>query len=109
MNLDTNKVGPEGGLKADHAKAMGKEPFLLPKMSLIEETVKAETSASTGVDNSTLAHMRNWMECVRSRKTPNADIHAAYNHSVALCMTIAALQTGKRITFDDVRQDVVIG
>jgi predicted dehydrogenase len=110
LNLDTNKVGPQGGLKADYAKAMGMEPFLLPEMSLIEEeTVKAETSASTGVDVSTLAHMRNWMECIRSRKTPNADVHAAYNHSVALCMTIAALQTGKRITFDDAKQDVVIG
>jgi predicted dehydrogenase len=109
LNLDTNKVGPQGGLKENHAKAMGKQAFLLPEMSLVEETVKAETSASTGVDDSTLAHMRNWMECIRSRKTPNADIHAAYNHSVALCMTIAALQTGKRITFDDAKQDVVIG
>jgi predicted dehydrogenase len=110
LNLDSNKVGPEGGLEERYAKAMGKAPFLLPEMSLVEkETVKAETSASTGVDNSTLAHMRNWMECVRTRKAPNADIHAAYNHSVALCMTIAALQTGKRITFDEAKQDVVIG
>jgi len=109
LNLDTNKVGPEGGLKDNHAKAMGKEAFLLPEMALVEETVKAETSANTGVDSQTLAHMRNWMECVRSRKTPNADIKAAYNHSVALCMTIAALQTGKKITFDKAKQDVVIG
>jgi len=110
LNLDTNKVGPEGGLKENHAKAMGMQPFLLPEMSLVEqETVKVETSANTGVDRETLAHMRNWMECVRSRKAPNADIRAAYNHSVALCMTIAALQTGKRITFDDAKQDVVIG
>jgi len=110
LNLDTNKVGPEGGLTRGHAAAMGKEPFLLPETSLVqEETGKTETSANTGVDDSTLAHMRNWMECVRSRKTPNADIRAAYNHSVALCMTIAALQTGKRVTFDDAKQDVVIG
>ena len=109
LNLDTNKIGPEGGLSERYAKAMGKPAFLLPETSLVEETVKAETSASTGVDSSTLLHMRNWMECVRSRKTPNADIHAAYNHSVALCMTIAALQTGKRITFDDAQQRVVVG
>ncbi|HSF25798.1 MAG TPA: Gfo/Idh/MocA family oxidoreductase [Blastocatellia bacterium] len=109
LNLDTNKVGPEGGLEEKYAKAMGKEPFRLPEMSLVKETVKAETSASTGVDEATLAHVRNWMECVRSRKSPNADIHAGYNHSVALCMTIAALQTGKRITFDEARQDVVVG
>jgi predicted dehydrogenase len=109
LNLDTNKVGPEGGLREKEAKAMGKEAFLLPSTSLTQETVKAETDANTGADNSTVAHVRNWMDCVRSRKTPNADIHAAYNHSVALCMTIAALQSGKRITFDDAKQDVVIG
>jgi hypothetical protein len=48
------------------------------------------------------------MECVRSRKKPNADIHAGYNHSVALCMTIAAMHTGKRVTFNDSKQEVVI-
>jgi hypothetical protein len=53
--------------------------------------------------------MRNWMECVRSRKTPNASVDAGYSHSVALCMTIAAIQTGQRVTFDDATQDVVIG
>jgi predicted dehydrogenase len=107
LNLDTNKIGPDGGLEETYAKPMNKDPFLLPEGSLVEETVKAETAANTGVDAATLAHMRNWMECVRSRKTPNADIHAAYNHSVALCMTIAALQTGKRVTFDEAKQDVV--
>ncbi|HOG28206.1 MAG TPA: hypothetical protein PLT35_02925, partial [Vicinamibacterales bacterium] len=57
----------------------------------------------------TTANMRNWMECVRSRKTPNADIEAGYSHSVALCMTIAAVQTGQRIGFDDAKQGVVVG
>ena len=110
LNLDTNKINSAGGLEAGSARAMGKEPFLLPEMSLVEgDAPRAETSANTGVDQSTLLHMRNWMECVRSRRQPNADIHAAYNHSVALCMTIAALQTGRRVAFDDARQDVVIG
>ena len=108
LNLEKNKIGPEGGLTAKYAKEMGMQPFLLPEVSL-KEVEQAETGANTGADNSTTAHMRNWMECVRSRKAPNADIHAAYNHSVALCMTIAALHTGKRITFDDQKQDVVIG
>jgi len=53
--------------------------------------------------------MRNWLECVRSRKSPVADIEAGYNHSVALCMTIAALHSGKRAAFDDAKQEVVIG
>lgn len=63
----------------------------------------------TGADEATVENVRNWMECVQDRKRPNADIEAGYNHSVALCMTIAAMQTGQRITFDDAKQEVVIG
>jgi predicted dehydrogenase len=107
LNLDTNKITPQGGLREREAAEMGMKPNLLPEMSLAEAT-KVETAADTGADSSTSAHMRNWMECVRSRKTPNADIRAGYNHSVALCMTIKALQTGKRVTFDDAKQEVVV-
>jgi predicted dehydrogenase len=64
---------------------------------------------NTGPDESTIANLRNWMECVQARKRPNSDIEAGYNHSVALCMTIAAMQTGQRVSFDDAKQEVVIG
>jgi hypothetical protein len=57
----------------------------------------------------TTANVRNWMECVRSRKTPNASIDAGYAHSIALCMNVAAIQTGKRVTFDDAKQEIVTG
>jgi predicted dehydrogenase len=112
IDLDTNKIGPAGGLEAKYAEPMKMKPFQLAEASLVDAAAgtdgsNVQTSANTGVDKSTLAHMRNWMECVRSRKTPNADIHAAYNHSVALCMTIAALQTGQRVTFDEKTRKVI--
>ncbi|HYE75659.1 MAG TPA: Gfo/Idh/MocA family oxidoreductase [Blastocatellia bacterium] len=108
LNLDTNKVSSEGGLKANYAKAMGMNANLLEPLTLSEEG-GIETSANTGSDPQTVAHVSNWMECVRNRnQKTNADIHAAYNHSVALCMTIAAMQSGKRVTFDDKKQDVVV-
>ena len=47
-----------------------------------------------------MSHMRNWMECVRSRKTPNADISAGYSHSIAVIMAITAMHSGRRIQFD---------
>ncbi len=108
LNLDTNKVGPEGGLKANHAKAIpGMKANLLEPFTLSDEG-GITTAADTGNDPQTVAHMRNWMQCVRDRnQKTNADIHAAYNHSVALCMTIAAIQTGKKVTFDGKKQDVV--
>jgi hypothetical protein len=49
------------------------------------------------------------MECVRSRKTPNAPIEAGYSHSIALCMNVAAIQTGQKVTFDDATQQVMVG
>jgi predicted dehydrogenase len=104
LNLDTGMVSAEGGLTERHAAAMNMKPNLVPEHRLVDDG----PSEGPG-DNDTTANMRNWMECVRSRKTPNAGIEAGYSHSVALCMTIAALHTGQRITFDPVRQDVVVG
>jgi predicted dehydrogenase len=109
LDLDKNRVTPDGGLKAKHAEPMGLKENLLPSLSLVEGEEKAVTAANTGSDRMTSLHVRNWMECVRSRKTPNADINAGYQHSVALCMTIAALHTGRRVTFDDAKQEIVTG
>lgn len=108
LNLDTNKITPNGGLDERHAADMGMKPNLLAEATLAEQ-VKVETAANTGTDNMTSAHMRNWMECVRSRKQPHAPVEAGYNHSVANIMTTAALRTGKRVTFDEARQEVLAG
>jgi len=109
LDLDKNQVTPGGGLREREAAAMGMKANLLPERSLVEKAAALATAADTGADSATTANMRNWMECVRSRKTPNADIEAGYSHSVALCMTIAAVQTGQRVGFDDAKQDVVVG
>jgi predicted dehydrogenase len=107
LNLDTNEITPNGGLNERMAGEMGMKPNLLPTMKLTELGGGTETAANTGADPSTTANVRNWMDSVRDRRKPNADIEAGYNHSVALCMTIAAIQTGKKVTFNDVKQDVV--
>jgi predicted dehydrogenase len=108
LDLDKQTISSEGGLTKHYADEMAMQPNLLPQMSLRETAHKIATGADTGGDPDTSANMRNWMECVRSRKTPNASIEAGYSHSVALCMTIAAIQTGRRVTFDDAKEEVVI-
>ncbi len=87
------------------------EPNLLEPMSLgAGEKVETDaTSAGAKGDPQTAANMRNWMECVRSRKTPNASIEAGYSHSIALCMNVAAIQTGTKVTFDEKTQQVMAG
>jgi predicted dehydrogenase len=106
LNLNTNKVSPTGGLSKRFADEMKMEPNLLPEMSL-SEVEKVVVSANTGGDNLTSNHIRNWMECVRSRKTPNAPVEAGYSHSIATIMTNAAAHTGAKVTFDEKTQEVM--
>jgi predicted dehydrogenase len=107
LNLITNMVSPTGGLRENHAKAMGMQPNLLPEMKLVDKTEAVVASANTGADRLTSAHMRNFMECMRSRKQPNAPVEAGYYHSIATIMTNAAARTGAKVTFDEKRQEVM--
>ena len=107
LDLKNNTISSEGGLTERRASAMGMKSFLLETQSLKGEQISTE--ANTGADNTTSRHMRNWMECVRSRKEPNAPIEAGYYHSIANIMTTASLRTGKRSTFDEKTQEVMAG
>ena len=94
LNLDTNKVTSEGGLTKRFADEMGMQPNLLEEFEL--PSIKVETGSNTGADPMTNLHMRNWMECVKSRKQPNAPVDAGYNHSIANIMCTASLRTGEK-------------
>ncbi len=108
LNLVTNKVTPKGGLTQRAAGAMKMQANQLPETSLTM-TEKVVSSANTGGDQLTSNHVRNWMECVRSRKTPNAPVEAGYSHSIATIMTNAAVHTGQKVTFDEKTQEVMAG
>jgi predicted dehydrogenase len=108
LNLNTNKVSPVGGLTKRFADEMGMQPNLLPELSLANTEVVV-ASANTGGDRLTSNHVRNWMECVRSRKQPNAPVEAGYSHSIANIMTTAAAHTGLKATFDEKTQEVMVG
>lgn len=106
LNLTTNKVSPVGGLTKRFASDMGMEANLLEEQSL-SYTEPVIASANTGGDKLTSNHVRNWMECIRSRKQPNAPVEAGYNHSIASIMTTAAARTGYKAYFDEKKQEVM--
>ncbi len=45
-------------------------------------------------------HVENWIQCLRSRETPNASIDAGYQHAVAVIMAVRASDTGRRQIYD---------
>lgn len=109
LNLNTNKISATGGLEENHAAAMNMKPNLLPEMKLTDSTEKVVAAANTGSDRLTSSHMRNFMDCVRSRRQTNAPVEAGYTHSIATIMTNAAVRTGMKVTFDEAKQEVMAG
>ncbi len=108
LDLDTNKITSEGGLKERYAKEMGMKANLLADFELPQ--MKVETDSNTGADPLTNAHVKNWMQCVRDNNIKtNAPVEAGYAHSIANIMTTAALRTGQKATFDEKTQQVMAG
>ena len=104
--------GPNGCV--DMGKGMVTNEGVETKKGWKEEALPAPkeevvTSANTGGDQLTSAHMRNWMECVRARKNPNAPIEAGYSHAIALIMANASARTGMRATFCPKSRQVMVG
>jgi predicted dehydrogenase len=60
--------------------------------------IPAEPSAS---------HIENWLECLRSRARPNADIECGHQHVVATVMAATALETGRRQKWNAVRREII--
>jgi predicted dehydrogenase len=105
INLDTNIISPTGGLTEEHAKAMSMKPNLLTEQKI--GVTSASSEAVMTHDVMTFNHVKNWMECVRSRRQPNAPAEAGYQHSIANIMATAAYRTGQKMTFDEKRQEVL--
>ena len=54
----------------------------------------------TSIDDLSREHMANWLECLRSRKPPNATVHHGFAHSVACIMAARAYREGRRLYWD---------
>jgi predicted dehydrogenase len=52
------------------------------------------------------SHMRNWFECLRSRKQPNATVEHGFAHSVAVIMAARAQQEGKKLYWHSATEQI---
>ncbi len=51
-------------------------------------------------------HFLDWLQCLRTRKTPNASIDAGYQHAVACIMAMQSYDTGKRMIYDHEKRQI---
>jgi len=80
---------------------LGRESYALWPESQ-ERVMKAEVEekAPGAFNFATLAHVRNFMECVGSRKEPNAPVEGGQATTIVLCMAMESLRSGKRLRWN---------
>jgi predicted dehydrogenase len=84
-------VGTKGTLDADTWILSGKG-------SRRPDRIESETKIQP--EHGITSHMQNFIDSVRSRQKPRADIDAGFSHAVACCMAATALETGRKVKFD---------
>ena len=72
--------------------------------SSMKDKLQAESKIEPLVTNS---HMHDFLECLRSRKQPRADVEAGFSHAVAGIMSATALANGRRMRFDRTKLEIV--
>jgi predicted dehydrogenase len=76
---------------------------------------KAQTPSSVGGEanivgsdeGDTEAHMRNFFDCVRSRKEPNCPFELGFQSAIACQMAIASLRQGHTVQWDAEKEEIV--
>ncbi|MGB9604753.1 MAG: Gfo/Idh/MocA family protein [Bryobacteraceae bacterium] len=56
--------------------------------------------------SATRAHIRNFLEAVKTRKDPSAPVEAGHYATVVLCMAMEALRSGRRLRWDAAARQV---
>jgi predicted dehydrogenase len=59
------------------------------------------------VSDSNPCHMENWLECLRSRRDPNATVDAGFSHSVVAIMSARAQREGRKLYWDSSSEQIV--
>jgi predicted dehydrogenase len=53
------------------------------------------------------SHMKNWFDCLRSRKQPNATVEDGFAHSVAAIMAARSQREGKKLYWDAANEQIL--
>jgi predicted dehydrogenase len=61
----------------------------------------------TYINDNVPYHMSNWLECLRSRKQPNATVRHGYAHAVAVIMAARAQREGRKLWWDQSSETIL--
>jgi predicted dehydrogenase len=80
---------------------VGRESYALYReTNAVEVKPSVEVKQPGSFAASTRAHIRNFLECIRSRQEPNAPVEAGQATNIVLCMAMESLRSGKRLRWN---------
>ncbi|MDQ2900184.1 MAG: Gfo/Idh/MocA family oxidoreductase [Acidobacteriota bacterium] len=86
---------------------LGREWYrLFPESNAIEMKPSVDVSRPGSFAQAAPQHIHNFMECIRSRKDPNASVEAGQAANIVLCMTMDSLRAGKRLKWNSQKRVV---
>ncbi|MDZ4800828.1 MAG: Gfo/Idh/MocA family oxidoreductase [Bryobacteraceae bacterium] len=88
---------------------VGRESYTLwPEQGAALQLRPDVTRDEPGAFNrATREHIRNFLDCIRSRKDPNAPVEEGMKTAVALVMTLESLRSGRRVKWDAANRRIV--
>jgi predicted dehydrogenase len=87
---------------------VGREWYALypEQPTALELKASVEKKKPGSFNSAAPSHIRNFLECIRSRKEPNAPVEAGQAANIALCMTMDSLRQGKRLRWNSQTRQV---
>ena len=81
---------------------VGREWYALypEQPAALEMRASVEKKKPGSFNSAAPSHIRNFLECIRSRKEPNAPVEAGQAANIALCMTMDSLRQGRRLRWN---------
>ncbi len=105
--------GHEGTIiMVEHGRFEGRTDYITVEAEPIYEEAFVRKYGTESVqikveDKGRDAHMKNFLECVRTRAKPNLDADTAYRAQVTISMSVMAFRQGKVLYFDPDLEEVV--
>ena len=92
--------GDQGVLKMDHWS----EPVLTAEGGSKNKGVIRGENIVEAIERPD--HFLNWLQCLRTRKTPHASIDTGLQHAVAVTMATISMDTGRKTIYDPVKMKI---
>jgi hypothetical protein len=80
---------------------LGREMWAIyPESNEIDMKASKEHKQPGSFKNAAPSHIRNFLECIKSRKEPNAPVEAGQATNIVLCLAMDSIRQGKTLKWN---------